>query len=433
MDLFGYKFSVSKIKADKFTPRGFYTTLISGVNNVNYDMHRDSDKLLAFRNCTPLNSVISKSSSLFSNGKFYVVDKENNDITGGNAEKIINLLKQPNPLQSGRVFNRQVEACLKLFGRCPIYTLRGTKTSIPVSMWIIPPILFKQVTTGKLWGQSNKSDIIKETYIEWAGDKIILDEEDYFIVIDSDIDIQQSSAEIRYSSATNALTNVVNNWMAQAIARGNLIINGGPKGVLCNDDNSELQNLALTPEEQKDLNSKFKEDYGFVNKPFQILVTMARLKWLPLSFDVAQLKLHEEDKSCVTHICSTIGLNPNIFIPNSTFSNLGDAQKTAYQDVIIPDAENYAETLTSAICPNGLTIKLDYTHIDILQKDKKEAATALAAVSNAISNLINDKIISTVEARIELSNYIDIDPENIQGEIHYENQGTENRTEAGKV
>ena len=418
---------------DHLKDGGFWTRLLfrqlalSRGNFRNFDMASDNGKKEAFKACIPLNSTITKCGKLFSNGKFYVVDEDNNDVTTAEAKKIIQLLKKPNPLQSGKVFNRQVELTLKLYGRCPIYLLRGLPFSVPVSMWIIPPELFKQTTTGKLWGQNEKSEIIGETYIEWGGRKYPLEEHEYFVVVDSSVDIEDYQGELKYSSSTDAMSPVVNNWMAQAIARGNLIVDGGGKGVICSDDNSDFQNAALTPKERKELNDHFKEDSGFVDKPYPILISTAKLKWLPLSFDVGQLKLHEEDKSCFNHICSAIGLNPNLFIPDSTFSNQDGAQRSAYRDVVIPDAESYAEALTSAICPDGAFIQLDYTHVEVLQKDKKEESDTLFKSARAAVDLTKSGIISNIEARRIMADHIDIDPEKIQGEL--QNEQTEQNTD----
>ena len=60
----------------------------------------------------------------------------------------------------------------------------------------------------------------------------------------------------------------------------------------------------------------------------------------------------------------------------------------------------------------------------MLQEDKKNAASALSLVSNAIRNLYNDGIITLVESRREVANYIDIDPDDPDGDYKQENQLT---------
>ena len=96
---------------------------------------------------------------------------------------------------------------------------------------------------------------------------------------------------------------------------------------------------------------------------------------------------------------------------------MSNAETSAYQNLIIHDAESYAEALTNHISPEGCTIKLDYSHIACLQDDKQAASTALSAASNAIIQLYNAGIITDNESRSEISNYIDINPTILDGKL----------------
>lgn len=388
-----------------------------GNNKVDFDMQKDLHKRLALNVCTPFSMVINRCGSFFSNVKYYVQDKDGNEPTSANAEKIRNLLKKPNILQSGKSFTKQIEVCLKTFGYCPVFTLRAMKSSIPESMVIIPPELFHQKTTGKIWKQTELSEVISKTYIDWNGEQLELEEGDYFVIVDSEMVISSdSNSEITYDYIGDSLTNPVNNWMAQMIARGTLIKHGGPKGIIYSNDNSEFQNAALTEKEKNELNSTFKKKYGIVNKLFSIWVTQKKVGWIPLSFNVDQLKLHEEDKSCMSLISNALGLDPSLFSSDSKYDNKDAAKRSAYQDLILPDSENVAETLTNAICPDGLSIRMDYSHVACLQKDKQAESTTLKNASDSLRELFKDGLISKEEARIKLAEYIDINPkDNIDG------------------
>lgn len=60
--------------------------------------------------------VADKCGKMLSNGKFYVVDKDNSE--NKQFQWVEDLLKQPNVLQTGKQFNKNVEILLKVFGRC---------------------------------------------------------------------------------------------------------------------------------------------------------------------------------------------------------------------------------------------------------------------------------------------------------------------------
>ncbi|MDD6210504.1 MAG: phage portal protein [Bacteroidales bacterium] len=424
-DMYDCVLTVERDKKGNYIYLSNYIPLNSTKNNrFDFDMSNDKDKDAALRLCPPFSTVMDKCGSMFSNGRFYVQDKDGNEKETPDYRKIRTLLRRPNLLQSGRQFNKEVEICLKTFGRCPVYLFRATRKSIPESMWIIPPSLLHQETTGKLWNQTDINEIIGRAYIEWGGEKIVLEDWEYVVISESTARIDASASEIKYRSITDSLSTPVNNWMAQMAARGNLIINGGPKGILCNDDKSDFGNYTLDKEEEEELNRTFKNKYGIAGKKLPILVTRkASLKWIPLSYNTQQLMLHEESKSCREDICNAIGLNSNIFVSNSTYDNYENAKKAAYQDLIIPDAENYTEALASAICPEGIYIKLDYTHIDCMQQDKQASANALDSAANALTKLIGDNVITPAEARTEIASYIDINPDNPKGD--FKNTGNE--------
>lgn len=394
------------------------------------DMLNLVDKRRALIACTPFATVIERCGSMFSNGKFYVTDKDGNehlDYEKGKYGKIRSLLKHPNPIQSGRQFNKQVEITLKTFGFCPIYTFRALRSEVPVSMWIIPPELFHVEIDPNIWKKAKLEDIVKKAWITWGNENIHLENDEYFIVSDANADVSMSRQELSYNHVTDSLSKPINNWIAQMIARGTLIVDGGPKGVLCNNANGDIYgDNSLNPGEVDRLNENFKRKYGIVGKLFSILVTTANVKWVPITGNSEDLKLHQEDKECRNAICNALGINPNVLISDSTYDNQNGAKRDAYQDLVIPDSENYCEALTKAIARDDeIVIRLDYSHISVLQEDKKNAASALSLVSNAIRNLYNDGIITLVESRREVANYIDIDPDDPEGDYKQEIQLTE--------
>ncbi len=416
-------------------------------NDFKIDMSSISGKALALRVCTPFATVTDRAGSMFSNGKFYVVDKNDNehgmyktrdgktDSLYPRFEKMRRFLSRPNPLQSGRQFNKQVEMTMKAFGFCPIFTLRPIPGELPISMWIIPPELFHVILSGKLWSQSDLDGIISEAYIEWNGERINLEKDDYFIVSDSTAIIGGYQSELRFETTVDSLSKPVNNWINQMSARNTLIIDGGPKGIICDDSGGDVYgNSSLTSKEQRELNDNFKRKYGLVGKLYSILVTTAKLKWVPITHSSKDLMLHEEDESCRNIISNAIGLNPNVLMPDSKFANLQEAKTAAYQDLIIPDSENYTEILTENIAYDGMRIRLDYSHISCLQEDKLSSAQAFSTSSTSAKDLYDMGLITMQEARREIANYMDINPDDPEGdfkdnkeEISNESQEENNR------
>lgn len=386
---------------------------LSGTIKNDYDLTLDQDKADSLLVCTPFYTVINKVGSLFANGKIYVTDKDGNEKDGYND--IRELLSRPNPLQTRVGFLKEIEMSLKLFGYCPIFTVRAIRKSLPLAMYVIPAQIFHMISSGKLFRQYDIKDIVSRVYLEWNGMQEDLSEEDYFVIYDSSADINGYNQDIEFSSVTDSLSMPVNNWIAAMTASYQLIVNGGPKGIIYSDYTDKMGNGVMTPEEKEVLETKLKEKYGILNK-FPILTSKIKLGWIPLNYDASQLKLHEEDVRCSRKICNAIGIDYSLF-DESKYDNKIIAERSAYQGLIIPDSEKIAEALTDAICPEGVFIKLDYTHIDCLQQDKSSSSSAFLKMASSLIQLVEKGQITLDESRNELAKFIDIDPDKPKGEL----------------
>ena len=380
-------------------------------NNVNMDNpleRKDALKLVA-----PLSYVLSRVGSMASDGVPYVVDSKNNEIVNTEYEQIRKVLNNPNPMQDFSQFLKCVHIYVKLYGFCPIYIVRATKKSPIVGLVPLPPETFKiescpsviEIGSGVKLGKAS---------IEVDNHKIELEQDEYTIIHDGVFDVNNGVLE--FYSPMSSLSEHVRNYAAQIKARGSLIINGGGKGIIHGNDTSEFGNLELTPQEKEELNNEFKYKFGLVGQKYQILVTRAKVGWIPLSFDVSQLQLHEEDIACMKDIANAIGINPNLFISDSTFQNQEAVKKSAYQDVIVPDANRIARALTNILCTEGIKIKIDYSHVPCLQQDLSASALALKNMAIGLQTLKNMGLITNEEARIEISKHIDINPNDYAGE-----------------
>lgn len=393
-----------------------------------FNMSTNEGKALALQVVQPFAMVADRIGSMMRNGKYYVVDKNDNERP--RYKDIEALLAKPNLLQEGKAFLKEIEIYLKVYGFCPIFCLRATKRDLPKAMIAIPPQMFHIEGKGNIFSAQTKEDIVKRAYIKWNNGEINLLEEDYILIYDLIANYpQQDGDEFSFYTPVDTLSPHTRNYMSQLIGRGNLIVNGGPKGILYGDDTSDTGNAALTPKEADELNKGFKRKFGIVNKLYEVMVTNKKVGWINIGANTQQLMLHEEGASCLNEICNTFGLQPDMFSQGATFDNKEAAKKAAYQDLIIPDAELIAQALTGGICPEGVFIKIDFSHVSCLQEDKAANAQSLSDAANAVGNLVNWGLITPDEARMELSNYIDIDPEKPLGEYKQDAQAEPKKEE----
>lgn len=379
------------------------------------DMRSVGGKRDALLCCTPLFTVVDKAGMMMGRGVPYVVDKNGNEKP--RYQEIKALLDHPNPLQTFSSFVKQIEISLKVFGYCPIVMVRGSQAVSPKAMWIVPAELFHAQGSGKVFRQFELKEIVERCYVSWGGREI--DIEDYELVLITDCQMvlpSSSKSDILFECVTDGLTQAVNNWVASMAASHTLLVNGGPKGIVYSDYADEMGNVALTAEDEKRIKDTFKERYGLVGKEYPILVSRNKLGWIPLDYNSDQLKLYDEDARCTEKICNAIGLNPNLFT-DAKYDNQESAKKSAYQDVIIPDSKKIAEALTKALCPEGAFIKIDFSDVECLQANKAQESETLTRISQALVTLMGANLITPDEARIEVSRYMDIDPDKPVGEF----------------
>lgn len=388
-----------------------------GRPRVNYNMASIQDKALAMMSCTPLYTVADKAGKMMSRGVPYVTDKDGNEKRA--FKDVRKLLMRPNPLQTFSAFVRLVEMNLKVFGFCPVALVRGYEMAPVTAMWVLPPELFHLQYTGNYFITDKVEDLLTRAYVLWGGREVALERWEYTVLYDGVMRMDEGLKEVVFDSASDSLSQPVNNWIAAMSASQTLLVNGGPKGVLCSDYTDAMGNSEVTPEEEKEMREAFKRDYGFVGKDYPILVTRKKLSWVPLDFDADKLKLHDETKLCTEQISNALGLNPNLFT-DAKYDNQESAKKSAYQDVIIPDAKIIEESLTRAVCPEGAQVKIDFTDVECLQANKQEEADTLVKAADALERLMSSGLITTDEARTEIAKYIDIDPDRPKGEFRVE-------------
>lgn len=388
---------------EAMTRTEYITDVVERDSVGNWDMSDPRIKTEALYKVAPLGYVLSRVSSMASDGVPYVVDSKNNEIISDEYNEIRRLINYPNPMQDFSQFLKCVSFYLKLYGFCPVYLIRATKKS-PVKYIVpIPPDIFYMEDFPDI----RKIGVKGKAWINIDGYNVELDDSEYSILHEGVFDIKNGIPV--FYSPVNAIGEHIRNYIGQIKARGNLIINGGGKGIIHGNDTSEFGNLELTPQEKDELNRQFNSKFGLVGKA-PIIVTRAKVGWIPTSFDVGQLQLHEEDLACMKDISNAIGVNPNLFISDSTFQNQEAVKKSAYQDVIIPDSNRIARALTGLLCTGDIMIKIDYTHVPCLQQDRSASALALKNTSLGLEKLLSLGLITREEARIELSKHIDINP-----------------------
>ena len=379
-------------------------------------MTSNADKYAALQLCTPLSTVLNAIGRMLSNCELYVEDKNGNEKRS--FKDIRDLLNKPNPLQTRTTFLSNIEIVLKLYGYCPVFTVRPFESSLPYSMFVIPPSIFHLKSSGKIFRQYELKEIIDSVYLEYNGKVEYLNEEDYFLITDSSFNLPVKGYDITFNAMSENLSRPINNWLSATLADYRLTVNGGPKGILYSDYSDVMNNQPMMPDDKEELELKLKRQYGILNN-FPIAVSPFKVGWVPLDYDSDKLRLQENETKCEQMICSAYGINYSMF-NDSKYDNQESAKRSAYQDVVIPDSLKISESLSKELCPEGVKIRFDYSSIPCLQNDKSKESETLQRISDSIVKLVGNGLLTKEEARIHLAKYIDINPEELIETQHEE-------------
>jgi phage portal protein BeeE len=355
----------------------------SNGKEIHFDFTDSSSAVTAYRKCPPIPAIINRLAKAYINGKVWLTDKDGKEANSKEAEKIKKLLKRPNRLQSWKDFEVQAYIYKKLFGYTIILPIKpyGFPNIEATELWNIPPFMVDIEETNQLFYQKD-AQIIKQIALNYKGTKAILQADDVYIMKDicSSID-----SVIIPESPIEPLKQVINNIIGGLNSRGTLIDYRGALGVLSPEKDAS-GTVPMFKTERDELQEDFKR-YGLKNNQFQVIISKAAVKWQPMGYATKDLMLLEEHEADVMTICDTFNYPYELLSSNKgvTFSNKNEAKKLLYQDALIPEAENDYDQWNDFFntAAYNLKIEKDFSHVAILQEDKKSNADARLSLNNA--------------------------------------------------
>jgi len=177
----------------------------------------------------------------------------------------------------------------------------------------------------------------------------------------------------------------------------------GALGMLSNSSKDDVGGMPLDKKERERLEKAYQRQYGIDDDQMQVLMTNASLNWQAMSYPTKDLMLFEEVDADFRNIIDAYGLNDNIFSKEkgSTFENLAEGLKQAYQSTIIPESEELSlnRTRLFGLQERGEFVKLDYDHIPVLQANKKEESERIERLARAAQIMSETGLISGEEIR----------------------------------
>lgn len=333
-----------------------------------------------------LYAVIQRRGYLLASGvwKHYKSDRLGNVIELTDSP-VVKLLENPNPLVNGNDHIRQWNENKCVYGNNYEYILRGLPTSFPKGLTNLPAAQMQINVSGKWYAQTTIDGIITGyEYLDGSGVKFNTNEINQTRYV-------SSKNPVKGESPMTSLFMPISN-IRGAYGFRNVIINRkGALGILSNQSKDQSGSIPLTEKERQRLNDEYQRLYGIEEGQMHTIMTNTSLTWQPMTFPTKDLMLFEEINDDFLTIIDAYGLNANIFSrqTGSTYENLAEGIKQAYQSTIIPEAEELAMNRSQlfGLIQKGEWLELDYSHISVLQENEKEKAEVLEKKANAMKTL----------------------------------------------
>lgn len=358
------------------TPNFFQNQLLNGKNPIWVTINDKEGEI--FSTTPELYSVIMRKAMMYSNGifKHYKLNAKGEPEELFNTD-VLKLLENPNPLQSRNEWLIEEMIHTSIYGNSLVYGLRGFSTQLPKALYNLPVNRVEVVPTGKIYKQYKIDDIIQEFKLKYN---------------DGTVDSYKPK-EVIYSRLTNpnnpliglspfqALQMPISNIRGAYGYRNVLINERGMIGLISNDTKDMDGGVPLTETERKKIEKQYSQDYGIRDNQSKIMVTSSSLKWTPINYPTKDLMLFEEITSDLRIILDAYGLNEYLFSKETgtSYNNLLEGKRMAYQDAIIPYADDFTYKLSQYLGLDKVNefVTIDYSHIEALQKSQKEQSEIL--------------------------------------------------------
>lgn len=338
-----------------------------------------------YKDIPHLRIVIDKLASMFANANVVIKDSKGEVIDNQEENEFYKLLQSPNPLQSREDFLMQMFIYNALYGTAFNNKLEVNETVYGI--YNLPSQYVQTVLTGKVFKQIDIEDIIKGYKLDLGdGQTENYDTNDVLLTTTASPD-----NPILGTSKIESLKMPLSNIKA-VLSKANMTLNKmGALGVLSNQKKDAHGALPVTPKEKQKIHKDYQSSYGHEAGKMGIIITEADVKWSPMSFPTKDLMLYEELDSDFGQIIDMYGAERDMFssTKGATFENANMAEKSTYQNTIIPFANNYANSLSEFLGSNekGFKIELDYSHLPVMQENELEKSQVLLNTTKAITVL----------------------------------------------
>lgn len=374
---------------DRFTRGlnvGGYHDLIGNYNTPQEVYETISNNEMKLFKTTPEVYIpIMKKATMFSNGVFRVKDYKTNEVIENHP--LIKALEKPTLTMNRNEWMIANCVNIHLYGNSYMYKNQPNPLSNPFKVLfpILPNSEMIIKTTGKSYKMTEKNEVIEAYKLQNNGDTFTTDEIIHMKMYSED--------GIKGTSILEALQMPISNARAGYGFNNVNLSKKGALGLITPTGSDAIGVKNMTDEAQQALEKQFTEQHGIFDGQTPVKFSKQPVDYKNLNYPIKEQMIFETCNQAMQKVIDAIGLNENIFSRDkqSTFTNMNEGLKMAYQDSIIPFAELFCFALNDSLglFDLGIYIELDYSHIPSLQENQKDVATNAKVKSEALQGLVS--------------------------------------------
>ena len=375
---------------DRFT-RGLNigNDYVDYVNNYNVPQEVyetiSNNEMRIFKTTPEVYIPIMKKATMFSNGVFRVKDYKTNEVIENHP--LIKALEKPTLTMNRNEWMIANCVNIHIYGNAYLYKHQQNPFIAPFNVMfpILPNSQMVIKTTGKTYKSTDKNQVIEGYKLQNNNDKFTTDEVIHMKLYSED--------GIKGISVLEALQMPISNARAGYGFNNVNLSKKGALGLITPTGSDAIGVKNMTEETQNALEKQFTETHGIFDGQTPVKFSKQPVDYKNLNYPIKEQMIFETINHTMQKVIDAIGLNENIFSRDkqSTFTNMNEGLKMAYQDSIIPFAELFCFALNDSLglFDQGIYIELDYSHIPALQENQKDVATNAKVKSEALQGLVS--------------------------------------------
>lgn len=353
-------------------------TIIDPYGSLIYGGHAKSNFIELFHCIPEIFAPIHAIASRIANADFQL-RKTFNDQVQYKDENWNRLFNTPNPLQHFRELIYEAIVYEYVTGNGMVYfntasTLQKNYQNIS-TIWNLPSDKVDVVKRKpfKLYTATTLEDLVLEYKLD---DNNKFKPEDILHI--RGINLNFDDCKVIGKSPLLSADKAIKNLIAVYEARNVIYTKRGALGFIVSRKSDDSGMVSLTKSEKDGIRNEYNGTYGITGGRSPIGITEAPVDFVKVGMSISELQPFEETLADAAAIYGALNV-PFELAPKmkgETFSNQENAEKSFYQNVIIPKANNYMQSLTNKLGLNEAKLYLhaSFDNVAALQDNKKEKA-----------------------------------------------------------